>query len=75
MNHKKIRKMQASLVGEFAGLIWRTLEGEDRLSYKEIIKITKLKQKEFYLGLGWLLREDKINVHDSDGELLFSLKK
>lgn len=67
--------MQASLVGEFAGLIWRTLEGEDRLSYKEIIKITKLKQKEFYLGLGWLLREDKINVHDSDGELLFSLKK
>lgn len=66
--------MQAELVGEFAGLIWRTLEGKNAVSQKEIKKITKLKDKEFYLGLGWLLREDKINVYDCDDELLYSIK-
>ena len=50
------------MVGEFAGLIWRALEGKNALSQKEIKKATKLKDKEFYLGLGWLLLEDKINV-------------
>ena len=66
--------MQAELVGEFAGLIWLTLEGKNAVSQKEIKKITKLKDKEFYLGLGWLLREDKINVYDCDDELLYSIK-
>ena len=61
------------MVGEFAGLIWRALEGKNALSQKEIKKATKLKDKEFYLGLGWLLREDKINVTEDD-ENYYALK-
>jgi hypothetical protein len=61
------------MVGEFAGLIWRALEGKNALTQKEIKKETKLKDKEFYLGLGWLLREDKINVTEDD-ENYYALK-
>ena len=62
------------LVGEFAGLIWRALEGKNALSQKEIKKATKLKDKEFYLGLGWLLREDKINVTEGEEEKYYAHK-
>ena len=62
------------MVGEFAGLIWRALEGKNALSQKEIKKATKLKDKEFYPGLGWLLREDKINVTEGEEENYYALK-
>ena len=62
------------LVGEFAGLIWRALEGKNALSQKEIKKATKLKDKEFYLGLGWVLREDKINVTEGEEEKYYAHK-
>ena len=62
------------MVGEFAGLIWRALEGKNALSQKEIKKATKLKDKVFYLGLGWLLREDKINVTEGEEENYYALK-
>ena len=32
------------------------------------------KDKEFYLGLGWLLREDKINVTEGEEENYYALK-
>ena len=62
------------MVGEFAGLIWRALEGKNALSQKEIKKATKLKAKEFYMGLGSLLREDKINVTEGEEENYYALK-
>ena len=55
-------------------MIWRALEGNNALSQKEIKKIAKLKDKEFYLGLGWLLREDKINVTEGEDENYYALK-
>ncbi|HBA12703.1 MAG TPA: winged helix-turn-helix domain-containing protein [Bacteroidaceae bacterium] len=61
------------IVGGYAGLIWRALEGKNALSRKEIKKVTKLRDNEFYLGLGWLLREDKINV-TGDEEKYYALK-
>ena len=62
------------MVGEFAGMIWRALEGKNALSQKEIKKATKLKDKEFFLGMGWLLREDKINVTEGEEENYYALK-
>lgn len=63
-------------VGFYAGAIWQALEGKNSLTQKEIKKIAKLKDKEFYLGLGWLLREDKLNVNQESEveEILYSLK-
>ena len=61
-------------VGEYAGMIWRALDGNNALSQKEIKKIAKMKDKEFYLGLGWLLREDKLNITEGEDEVYFALK-
>ena len=40
----------------------------------EIKKATKLVDKDFFLGLGWLLREDKVAVSEVENELFVVLK-
>ena len=42
--------------GNVAGQIWTALNGTDGLTHKQIKKATKLIDKDFFLGLGWLLR-------------------
>ena len=46
--------------GTSAGKIWRILSTKGSLTKKRIIEQTKLNNKDFYLGLGWLARENKI---------------
>lgn len=62
--------------GEMAGIIWNTLNGTSGLTQKQIKKnaASKILDKDFYLGLGWLLREDKVTVVEQNGELFVSLK-
>ncbi|MDR0962024.1 MAG: winged helix-turn-helix domain-containing protein [Mediterranea sp.] len=60
--------------GENAGLIWNALNGTDGLTTKQIKKATKLIDKELYLGLGWLLREDKISTAEVEGDILVKLQ-
>ena len=62
-------------VGELAGKIWVALNENGKLTGKELKKYIKVRaDKELYLGLGWLLREDKIEVTESDKEILVLLK-
>ena len=52
--------------GNIAGLIWNALsEAQSGLTFKQIKKTTKLAEKDFNLGLGWLLREDKIVAEET----------
>ena len=44
--------------GNVAGQIWTALNGTD---------------KDFFLGLGWLLREDKVSTSEVEGELFVKL--
>lgn len=47
--------------GTIAGTIYQTLaDAGEGLTFKAIKKATKLTEKDFLLGLGWLLREDKL---------------
>ena len=47
--------------GEIAGRIWNALDEKGTLTGKELKKVCgRLTDKELYLGLGWLLREEKI---------------
>ena len=46
--------------GVIAGEIWNTLDENGALDIKALKKMTKENEKDLYLGLGWLLREDKI---------------
>ena len=62
-------------VGELVGKIWVALNENGKLTGKELKKYIKVRaDKELYLGLGWLLREDKIDVTESDKEILVVLK-
>lgn len=52
--------------GTIAGTIYTALaENAEGLTLKAIKKATKLTEKDFILGLGWLLREDKVRVEES----------
>ena len=55
--------------GNIAGLIWNAIaDANASLTFKQIKKATKLAEKDFNLGLGWLLREDKINTVETGDE-------
>lgn len=59
--------------GIVAGQIWTALNGTEGLSAKQIKKATKLVDKDLFLGLGWLLREDKVSTKEIEGELFVEL--
>ena len=61
--------------GETAGKIWSALNETEGLTAKQIKKATKLVDKDLFLGLGWLLREDKISTQEVEGELLRWFKR
>ncbi len=59
--------------GVIAGQIWNALNGTEGLTHKQIKKATKLTDKDFFLGLGWLLREDKVSTSMLNDELFIQL--
>lgn len=65
--------MLKTKAGEVAGKIWVALNGTDGLTAKQIKKATKLIDKDLFLGLGWLLREDKISTSEVEGEIFVKL--
>lgn len=61
--------------GELAGKIWEALNEGGELTGKELKKAIKTRSdKNLYLGLGWLLREDKLNVNEGEKDITVSLK-
>jgi len=62
-------------VGTLAGAVWTALNENGALASKDLKKIAGLKSdKELYLAMGWLLREDKINVVEESKTITLSLK-
>lgn len=59
--------------GETAGKIWKALDGTEGLTLKQLKKATKLIDKDLFLGLGWLLREEKISTQELEGEMFIKL--
>lgn len=63
--------------GNFAGTIWNALAESEGMTFKQIKKVTKLTEKDFNLGLGWLLRENKLVITETGDEkdpYIYSLK-
>lgn len=68
--------MNAEVIGTWAGQVWNALNEADVLGVKQIKKITKLKDKEVFAAIGWLAREDKLNIQvspEDEKEILLSL--
>ena len=75
INFIKVKKIMFAKAGEIAGALWTALNENGALSAKDLKKAAKAKsEKELYLGLGWLLREDKLNVEGDEKDPIFSLK-
>jgi len=55
--------------GRNAGKIWTALNVHGPLKRSSLIKETRLKENDFYAGLGWLARENKIYKNSQAYEL------
>ena len=60
--------------GALAGQIWEALNGTEGLTQKQIrSEERRVGDKDFFLGLGWLLREDKVVTSEVEGEIFVKL--
>ena len=59
--------MNVETIGVNAGTVWNALNEAEAMGLKQLKKVTKLKDKELCAALGWLARENKINI-DTDPE-------
>ena len=59
-NKKSVGKYSTLNYGWNAGKIWNALNKYGSLNQPSIIKDTKLSLNDFYTGIGWLARENKI---------------
>lgn len=67
--------MLTTKAGELAGAIWTALSEQGTLTGKELKKAAKIKSdKDLYLGLGWLLREDKVYTAEEEKDITVTLK-
>ncbi len=61
--------------GLLAGAVWTALNENGGQNAKDLKKAAKVKtDKELYLALGWLAREDKLAVSGDAKDPIFSLK-
>lgn len=61
--------------GELAGKIWQALNESGSLAMKDLKRAVGTRsEKDLYLGLGWLLREDKVSAVEAEKDIIFSLK-
>ncbi|MBP5515118.1 MAG: winged helix-turn-helix domain-containing protein [Bacteroidaceae bacterium] len=66
--------MMNEKVGTIAGQIWNALNENGALNNKDLKKAAKVKtDKELFLGLGWLLREDKVTVTEAEKDIVVAL--
>lgn len=57
-------------IGKNAGIIWKTIAARnERISFEELLKVTKLTKSQALLSLGWLEREDKVSLHGGNGTI------
>ncbi len=61
-------------IGENAGKVWRALNDKGPLNLSALKKATKLDDRQLYLALGWLAREDKVDFRQDKNQILVSLK-
>ena len=62
-------------VGTLAGAVWTALNVNGALNTKDLKKVAKIKtDKDLFLALGWLLREDKLEVAEEDKVITVTLK-
>lgn len=67
--------MNIELIGTWAGEVYKALDSSEThvLGFKLIKKATKLKKDEIMAALGWLGREGKILITQTDEDVVVTL--
>ncbi len=66
--------MYKKLIGTNAGIIWNLLNNNQRWNIAELREASGLTEKEIYTAIGWLARENKIEIEQSqNGEEVYYL--
>ncbi|NMB04774.1 MAG: winged helix-turn-helix domain-containing protein [Bacteroidales bacterium] len=63
--------MNKKLIGSNAGIIWNLLNNKQKWNIADLQEATRLTEKEIYTAIGWLARENKIEIertHNGDEE-------
>ncbi len=61
-------------IGETAGLIWGALSDEGPLSTAKLVKMIDRPRDTVMQALGWLAREDKIQIDEEGRSRIVSLR-
>ena len=61
-------------VGEIAGLVWRALDKKGPQSLAKLSKQVDAPRENILLALGWLAREDKLEIEENSRGKVFSLR-
>jgi len=74
-NKHKNLNMMITNVGSLAGAVWTALNENGEMAVKDLKKAAKIKnEKDLFLALGWLLREDKVEMAEEDKLITVTLK-
>lgn len=66
--------MNKKLIGTNAGIIWNLLNNRQRWNVTQLIEASGLSEREIFAAIGWLARENKIEIDKSeDGQEIFYL--
>ena len=62
------------LIGDAAGIVWQYLDANGPASATKIIADTDLNKVDVQRGIGWLMKEDKLNIEMAGRTEVISLK-
>lgn len=57
--------MNKKLIGTNAGIIWNILNDYQKWNISQLREASGLSEKEIYTAIGWLARENKIEIDNS----------
>jgi hypothetical protein len=60
-------------IGETAGTIWETLSKEGPLTFAALMEEVNAPQSLFFMAIGWLAREDKLEFEPAGGDYIVRL--
>ncbi len=58
--------MNKKNIGINAGIIWNLLSDNEKWDVKNLKKASGLSEKEIYAAIGWLARENKIEIEEGE---------
>lgn len=61
-------------IGQVAGKIWQALQGKEDMTPTNLKKVTGADDKLLWLALGWLAREDNIDIAKNKSSYKINLK-